>query len=57
MCKNDSIKKQSEMLRKLEKKCDECVSMHIECGVYTPCAKCEIYMKIVNQRKQCGIVI
>lgn len=57
MCKNDSIEKKCEILKNLEKECDKCISMYIDCGLYTPCTKCEIYMEIVRLRKQCGVEI
>lgn len=57
MCKNDNMSEKYKILNDMENKCNQCISMRIECGLYTPCTKCEIYMEIVRLRKQYGIVI
>lgn len=57
MCKKDNKNEKYKLLKDMENKCNQCISMHIECGLYTPCSKCDFYEKIVNQRKQCGVEI
>lgn len=57
MCKMDNKNEKYKLLKEMENKCNQCIFMHIECGLYTPCSKCDLYEQIVSQRKQCGIVI
>ena len=57
MCKKDNRNEKYKLLKEMENKCNQCLSMHIECGLYTPCSMCDFYEQIVSQRKQGGIVI
>lgn len=41
MCKSNNISEKYKLLKDMENKCNQCISMHIECGLYTPCSKCD----------------